>query len=57
MVEYLKSTGLKAWNMGMVPLSGIDEPKRLQERVLKLAYDAPFDLIYLPIFLENVFEH
>ncbi len=39
MFEYLKSTGFKTCNLGMVPLSGIDEPENLQERVLKLAYE------------------
>jgi phosphatidylglycerol lysyltransferase len=39
MFEYLKSNGFKACNMGMVPMSGIDDPDNLQERVLKLAYE------------------
>ena len=39
MFEYLKSAGFKACNMGMVPMSGIDDPENLQERVLKLAYE------------------
>lgn len=39
MFEYLKSAGFKACNMGMVPMSGIDDPGNLQERVLKLAYE------------------
>jgi phosphatidylglycerol lysyltransferase len=86
MFEYLISKGYKACNMGMVPLAGIEEPKNLQERVLKLAYerlrqfshykslwaykekfdpewqmmylayDAPSDLIYLPIALESIFK-
>lgn len=39
MLEYLKSIGFKACNMGMVPMSGIEDPGNLQERVLKLAYE------------------
>jgi phosphatidylglycerol lysyltransferase len=39
MFEYLKSKGFKACNMGMVPLSGIEDPGNIQERVLKLAYE------------------
>jgi len=39
MFEYLKNTGYKACNMGMVPMSGIDDPDNLQERVIKLAYE------------------
>lgn len=86
MFEYLKGKGFKSCNMGMVPMSGIEDPENMQERVLKLAYerirqfghykslraykekfdpawemmymayDAPYDLIYLPNALENVFE-
>ena len=86
MFEYLKGEGFKTCNMGMVPMSGIDDPDNLGERILKLAYDhirhfghykslraykekfdpvwqmmflayeAPYDLITLPIALENVFE-
>jgi phosphatidylglycerol lysyltransferase len=39
MFEYLKSEGFKTCNMGMVPMSGIDDPDNLGERILKLAYD------------------
>lgn len=39
MFEYLKDEGFKACNMGMVPMSGIDDPDNMKERVLKLAYD------------------
>lgn len=39
MFGYLKSEGFKACNMGMVPMSGIDDPDNMQERILKLAYD------------------
>lgn len=86
MFSYLKEMGFTGCNMGMVPLSGIDDPDNLQERVIKLAYErmrqfghykslrafkekfrpdwnmmylaynAPFDLIYLPGALERVME-
>lgn len=39
MFEYLKSLGFKGCNLGMVPMSGIDVPENLQERVMKLAYE------------------
>jgi phosphatidylglycerol lysyltransferase len=39
MFEYLKSLGFRACNMGMVPMSGIDDPENLQERVIKLGYE------------------
>ncbi|MGW8315713.1 MAG: phosphatidylglycerol lysyltransferase domain-containing protein [Bacteroidales bacterium] len=39
MFGYLKSEGFKACNMGMVPMSGIDDPDNMKERILKLAYD------------------
>ncbi len=39
MFDYLKEIGFKSCNMGMVPMSGIDEPENLQERVIKLAYE------------------
>lgn len=84
MFDYLKAVGFKKCNMGMVPMSGIDTPENVQERVIKLAYEkikhfqhykslreykekfnpewqmmylvysAPFDLIYLPVALEQV---
>lgn len=86
MFEYLKDKEFKACNLGMVPMSGIDKPDNLQERIIKvayerlrqfshykslrnfkekfnpdwemmyLAYDAPFDLIYLPNALGEVME-
>ena len=39
MFEYLKNEGFTSCNMGMAPLSGIDHPENLQERVVKLAYE------------------
>ena len=86
MFDHLKKTGFKACNLGMVPMSGIDKPENIQERVIKLAYEKikqfghykslreykekfnpdwqmmylvysdPFDLIYLPLALEQVIE-
>lgn len=39
MFEYLKTNGFRTCNLGMVPLSGIQEPGNLQERIMKLAYE------------------
>jgi phosphatidylglycerol lysyltransferase len=39
MFQYLKELGFFSCNMGMVPMSGIEDPKNLQERVIKLAYE------------------
>ena len=39
MFEELKNRGYSTINLGMVPLSGIDEPKNLQERMLQTAYE------------------
>ena len=39
MFDQLKKTGFKFCNMGMVPMSGIEKPKNLQERIIKLAYE------------------
>lgn len=39
MFEELKNRGYVSCNLGMVPLSGIDEPKNLQERALQTAYE------------------
>ncbi|MEZ5072357.1 MAG: phosphatidylglycerol lysyltransferase domain-containing protein [Bacteroidales bacterium] len=39
MLEYLKEAGYKTCTLGMVPLSGINEPGNMQERVIKLAYE------------------
>jgi len=39
MFDYLKETGFKTCNIGMVPLSGIDNPENLQERLIKVAYE------------------
>lgn len=39
MFEYLRGIGFTTCNMGMVPMSGIDDPENLQERVIKLAYE------------------
>lgn len=39
MFEHLKGMGFKGCNLGMVPMSGIDDPENLQERVIKLAYE------------------
>lgn len=39
MFEELKNRGFTSCNLGMVPLSGIDEPKNLQERMLQTAYE------------------
>ncbi|MBK5203498.1 MAG: lysylphosphatidylglycerol synthetase family protein [Prolixibacteraceae bacterium] len=86
MFDYLKETGFKTCNIGMVPMSGIENPENLQERLIKvayekikqfehykslreykekfkpnwhmmyLAYNDPYDLIYLPVALEQVIE-
>lgn len=86
MLDYLKKIGFKTCNLGMVPMSGIDKPDNIQERVIKLAYEKikrfghykslreykekfnpdwqmmylayndPYDLIYLPGALEQVIE-
>jgi len=39
MFDYLKETGYKTCNIGMVPMSGIDDPENLQERLIKVAYE------------------
>jgi len=39
MFDHLIATGFKTCNLGMVPMSGIDKPENLQERVIKLAYE------------------
>jgi phosphatidylglycerol lysyltransferase len=39
MFDYLKGIGFSRCNMGMVPMSGIDTPENMQERVVKLAYE------------------
>lgn len=39
MFEELKNRGYDSCNLGMVPLSGIDEPQNLQERALQTAYE------------------
>jgi phosphatidylglycerol lysyltransferase len=39
MFDYLKGKGFKSCNMGMVPMSGIEDPDNMQERILKLAYE------------------
>lgn len=39
MFEELKNRGYKSCNLGMVPLSGIDEPKNIQEHALQTAYE------------------
>jgi phosphatidylglycerol lysyltransferase len=39
MFDYLKEMGFKSCNIGMVPMSGIDTPENVQERVIKLAYE------------------
>ena len=38
MFEEMKKRGYTTCNLGLVPLSGIDEPKNLQERMLQTAY-------------------
>ncbi|MCB9279930.1 MAG: lysylphosphatidylglycerol synthetase family protein [Lewinellaceae bacterium] len=37
--EKLKSQGFRRCNFGMVPMSGIDSPGNVQERIIKLAYE------------------
>ena len=37
--DYFKRAGLARCNLGMVPLSGIEQPKSAQERAVKLAYE------------------
>lgn len=39
MIQHYKEEGYSALNLGMVPLSGIDDPQNLPERAMKLAYD------------------
>jgi len=39
MMQYYKAQGYKTLNLGMVPLSGIDEPENIKEQALKLAYE------------------
>ena len=39
MFDHLKKTGFKTCNLGMVPMSGIDKPENIQERIIKLAYE------------------
>ncbi len=39
MFQYLKENGFTRCNMGMVPMSGIDAPRNMQERLIKLAYN------------------
>lgn len=39
MLEYLKEKGFESCTLGMVPLSGIDQPGNLQERALQTAYE------------------
>ena len=39
MFEYLKTQGCQRCNLGMVPMSGIDHPKDVQEQVIKVAYE------------------
>lgn len=39
MFDHLKERGFKSCNLGMVPLSGIEKPENLQERVIKMAYE------------------
>ena len=39
MIKHYKDEGYSALNLGMVPLSGIDDPQNFPERAMKLAYD------------------
>ena len=39
MFETLKKQGFHRCNLGMVPMSGIDDPGNVQERIIKLAYE------------------
>ena len=39
MIDYGKHKGLQWLNLGMVPMSGIDEPDSTAERVVKFAYE------------------
>jgi len=39
MMQYYKEEGFQTVNLGMVPLSGIDEPHNFSERAMKLAYE------------------
>lgn len=39
MFETLKKQGFRRCNLGMVPMSGIDDPDNVQERIIKLAYE------------------
>lgn len=37
--KYFRSQGIKYVNIGMAPLSGLDEPQKLTERSMKFAYE------------------
>ena len=39
MFEALREKGFTECNLGMVPMSGIDDPENFQERIIKLAYE------------------
>lgn len=39
MFNHFKEQGFHRCDLGMVPMSGIDEPENVQERVIKLAYE------------------
>lgn len=39
MFERLRDQGFTQCNLGMVPMSGIDDPENIQERIIKLAYE------------------
>ena len=39
MIQHYKGEGYKTVNLGMVPLSGIDEPQNFSERAMKMAYE------------------
>ena len=39
MIQYYREKGFSTFNLGMVPLSGIDEPNNFPERAMKLAYE------------------
>lgn len=38
-IDYCKSKQIAELNMGMAPMAGIEEPKSMQERSIKLAYE------------------
>jgi len=39
MLQYLKENGFQKCTLGLVPMSGIENPKNIQEQVIKIAYE------------------